>query len=51
MINQDGQPICPSGDCGICGRLETGECLCKEEDDELTERNKGNTESVREVVR
>jgi len=26
--------ICPSGDCSICGRLETGECLCKEEDDD-----------------
>lgn len=30
MTNKDGQPICPSGDCSICGRLETDECLCTE---------------------
>ena len=22
--------ICPSGDCGICGRLENGDCLCND---------------------
>ena len=34
MINYDGEPICPSGDCGICGRLETGECLWQESEDD-----------------